>query len=451
VFDGHQRGDTKEAREYHDGDGDAVLDFRDDGELRDEKNAIEARIKLEACSESLRLLYVALTRASHRCYVVAGCYASNRSSKESCRGLLNWLVAGASHVPHAWMDGVASPAQIEEAWLRFAAQLAPHVECAPLPLDAGRPLAVPQPAPETLHAATPPAHIPAPWRIGSFSALHDGAVSESAATDHDAHGDRPRTFAVAPALAPDDILRFPRGARGGECLHAAFERADFTDDATWDDAIAHALRRHPVSLPGVSTPSLARMMSRMLADVVRTELPDGIRLDRIKRERRLTELGFNLPARGLTPHALNALLRSLGYRVDRLTFARLDGYLKGYIDLVFEHAGRYYVADWKSNHLGYAPADYHRPALADAMAEHGYHLQSLLYCVALARYLGRRVPGYRHDAHFGGVFYLFVRGVRPEWRSADGTATGVHFHRPEAATLARLDALLASEDKAASP
>ena len=182
----------------------------------------------------------------------------------------------------------------------------------------------------------------------------------------------------------------------------------------------------------------------MIGDVVRTELTGGIRLDVIPRKRRLTELGFNLPAHGVTANALNALLRALGYAVDRLTFARLDGYLKGYIDLVFEHEGRYYVVDWKSNHLGHSAADYDRPALDDAMAEHGYHLQSLLYCVALARYLAHRVRGYRHDAHFGGVFYLFVRGVRPDWTGVDGTATGVHFHRPEADTLRRLDALLGS-------
>jgi exodeoxyribonuclease V beta subunit len=182
---------------------------------------------------------------------------------------------------------------------------------------------------------------------------------------------------------------------------------------------------------------------------VHTELPGGIRLHGVTRERRLNELGFNVPAHGLTANELNALLRSLGYPVDRLTFARLDGYLKGYIDLVFEHADRYYIVDWKSNHLGYAPADYGRPALAAAMAEHGYHLQSLLYCVALARYLARRVPDYRHDEHFGGVFYLFVRGVRPEWSDADGTATGVHFHRPASATLARLDALLDSKEAGA--
>jgi exodeoxyribonuclease V beta subunit len=76
------------------------------------------------------------------------------------------------------------------------------------------------------------------------------------------------------------------------------------------------------------------------------------------------------------------------------------------------------------------------------MAAYGYHLQALLYSVALARYLAQRLPRYRHDAHFGGVLYLFVRGVRPHWRHADKTATGVYFDRPSAATLARIDALL---------
>jgi exodeoxyribonuclease V beta subunit len=454
VFDGYQRRDRTEGREYHD-HGDAVFDFRDAVELGDEDAAIEAQIGLEGCAESLRLLYVALTRASHRCYIVAGCYAASvfgkPSPKESCRGLLNWLVAGAGRTPDRWTSGDTSAELIERAWQDFADQFAPHVACTPLPLDAGVSLVVARPSPETLHAATPPAHIASPWRIGSFSALHDGAVSESAATDHDARSDRPGELSrAASTLAPDDILRFPRGARAGECLHAAFELVDFTDDATWNDAIEAALRRHPVSLPGATPATLARMMSRMIGDVVRTELTGGIRLDVIPRKRRLTELGFNLPAHGLTANALNALLRALGYAVDRLTFARLDGYLKGYIDLVFEHEGRYYVVDWKSNHVGHSPADYDHAALDDAMAAHGYHLQALLYSVALKRYLAHRLRDYRHDEHFGGVFYLFVRGVRPDWKGVDGTATGVHFHRPEADTLARLDALLdASSDKRA--
>ena len=128
-------------------------------------------------------------------------------------------------------------------------------------------------------------------------------------------------------------------------------------------------------------------------------------------------------------------------RASRSTTSK--GISRAYIDLVFEHGGRYYVLDWKSNHLGYAPADYGPAGLQAAMAEHGYHLQYLLYSLAVDRYLRHRVPGYRHDTHFGGVLYLFVRGVRPDWLNADGTPTGVFHHRPTAGTLARLDALFA--------
>jgi exodeoxyribonuclease V beta subunit len=456
LWDGFRRNDARvEGREYHDGEGNGVLDLRSDDEIGAQKAAIEASIGLEARAESIRLLYVALTRASHRCYVVAGCYSASafgkRSAKESCRSLLNWLIAGTGQAPDAWIDGETRPADIEQAWRNFAAAFAPDVTCSPLPRDAGVPLVVPPTSPETLHAATPPAYIATPWRIGSFSALHDGAISESAAADHDARIDNAAARAAAPELAPGDILRFPRGTHAGDCLHAALERVDFVDAATWDAAIAHALRHHPVSLPNASPSLLARMMSRMIGDVVRTELPDGIRLQTVGRARRLTELGFNLPAHGVTAHALNALLHALGYPVDRLTFARLDGYLKGYIDLVFEHRGRYYILDWKSNHLGNSPSDYEQLALDSAMAQHGYHLQSLLYGVALARYLQQRVPDYRHGKHFGGVFYLFVRGVRPDWRGADGRPTGVHFHRPDAATLARVDALLGADHAGVTP
>ena len=63
--------------------------------------------------------------------------------------------------------------------------------------------------------------------------------------------------------------------------------------------------------------------------------------------------------------------------------------------------------------------------MAAEMARHGYHLQGLLYAVAVHRLLRRRVPGYRFDTHFGGVRYLFVRGMRPGWRQPDGRASGV--------------------------
>ena len=160
-------------------------------------------------------------------------------------------------------------------------------------------------------------------------------------------------------VAPDDILRFPRGPAAGECLHAIFENIDFTDPAGWKGGVDRGLDAHPPFLPGVRTAEqsalLAGMATRMLGNVMSARLPDGIVLGSVPNERRLTELEFCLPSPRVSANALNAMLKAAGYEVPRLTFRDLEGYLKGYIDVVFEHNGRYYVLDWKSNHLGYVP------------------------------------------------------------------------------------------------
>jgi exodeoxyribonuclease V beta subunit len=221
-----------------------------------------------------------------------------------------------------------------------------------------------------------------------------------------------------------------------------FERADFTQPDGWHDAVARALSAHPPARPQAAAASaLADMALRMLRDVTAARLPGGLVLGTVTPDRRLAELEFDLPAPRLSAGALNATLQSLGYDVPRLAFNDLRGYLKGFIDLVFEHADRFYVLDWKSNHLGYTASDYAAAPIAASMAAHAYHLQYLLYTLAVDRYLKLRVPGYRYETHFGGVLYLFVRGVRPDWVDADGAPAGVFHHRPDAGAIARLQRL----------
>ena len=128
-------------------------------------------------------------------------------------------------------------------------------------------------------------------------------------------------------------------------------------------------------------------------------------------------------------------------RVRRLGFAPLAGYLKGFIDMVFEHDGRWYVVDYKSNLLGRQAHDYQAERLVIAMTAHHYFLQYHLYAVALHRYLSMRLPGYDYERHFGGVYYLFVRGMAPEFAPGNGV-----FHdRPRRALIERLSAVLAGE------
>jgi exodeoxyribonuclease V beta subunit len=455
LWDGRiASGGSAEGLEYHDpGEDDrAVMDFRGGAAGDDEIALIKQRIKLETAAETVRLIYVALTRAVFRCYLVAGSYTTmsfgRTSFSESHRSLLNWLVAGDGQAPESWLEGKPSAADIGAGWSRLAANAAPHLAVAPLPAATGAVFEATGAAPESLAALPGPGPIAEGWRIGSYSGLSHGATSEAAATDHDA---RIQPAIAAPSALPaglpaDDILRFPRGAAAGDCLHALFEAVDFTDRSTWEAAIETALAAHPQALAGLPVAlqreRLGRMQNRLLEDVLSSELRAGLRLDSVALARRLTELEFNLPAQSLNAAELNGTLKALGYDVPRLVFGRLAGYLKGFIDLVFEHGGRFYILDWKSNHLGYAQADYGRAGLAEAMAEHGYHLQYLLYTVALQRYLRRRLPGYTYDSHFGGVLYLFVRGVRPGWQGAEGEPAGVFFHRPAQEAIERLDALI---------
>ncbi len=459
LWDGHPStvGEL-EGSEYHDDDGQPVIDFRLD--LDDPVAAeIKSRRQQEKDAEFMRLLYVALTRAVYRCYLVAGCYATlsfgNRSLTQATRSLLNWLVAGQELGYPAWRGHRLPAAAIDAAWQAVADAASPQLSLCELPSATGVPLVTAVLPPESLQALPPPARIPPGWRIGSFSSLQHGADHEASASDHDGHtatapGIARNAAARPPDLAPDDILYFPRGAAAGDCVHALFESIDFTAASEWPRAIEQVLVAYPQSLPGLPAADagkrLARMLRRLLDDVLATTLPDGIVLATVPRRHRLVELGFHLPSAAITAPAINRWLQAHGYRLPGLNFPPLAGYLKGFIDLVFCHADRFYVLDWKSNHLGYTAADYGQERMAAAMSEHGYHLQYLLYCVALHRYLRQRIADYDYERNFGGVLYLFVRGVRPAWQAAAGgerAPCGVYQHRPSASTIASLDALLA--------
>ena len=470
YFGGPPRTDPRrDGVEYHDDAGNGVIDFRRGLDEDFDDDAIKRRRHLESAAEELRLIYVALTRAVHRCTLVAGGYTTHngKRTQEAAVSLLNWLVAGAGVAPARWLEGQHGLDAIAPAWRQLAQRVGGGaIGVAPLPPPQHNVVADDTLAAERIAALAAPRAIGPAWRIGSYSALALGATHDAAAADHDlraqpALDDAPvvpdgsadraaeATADASPGLplAADDVLRFPRGAAAGIAVHALFERADFADPASWPAAVAAAQDAlNGGADPGAGASGHAAMLRRLLDDVLATPLPVGtptpLRLDSVPRARRLVELEFHLPVQRLDAAALNGLLGELGLAAPRLDFATLRGYLKGFIDLVVEHDGRYFIVDWKSNHLGDRTANYGAAALAAAMAAQGYHLQALLYAVALDRLLAQRCAGYDATTHFGGVLYLFVRGVRPGWVQADGSPTGVHFARPSAQALARTAALL---------
>lgn len=446
LWDGYRstRSDTPDLLEYHDGVGTPTLDFRP--EARDDVG-IKALRRDEAAAETLRLIYVALTRAVHRCYLIAGCYrrlpSDQGCAKQSLSSMLNWLAAGDGQNIDRWFDAKIQPEMIERAWRRLAGGSEGDCVVDGLPDLSDVPGFQPAMAPEALTARSAPGPIAETWNRGSFSGMIRDKPLDAGAADHDAETALPASASsdTGPAPEGDDILAFPRGPAAGECLHHLFQHIDFTDPAGWEVAIEQALALHPQGTGTAGPQALRPMLRGMLQDVLSTDLRSGLKLATIAPKYRLSELEFTLPAGGLQPAALNRFLAQHGYPVGRLDFRTVTGYLSGAIDLVFRHGGQYFLLDWKSNHLGDTSQNYARDRLQQAMTQHAYRLQYLLYTVALHRYLERRLPDYDYGSHFGGVFYLFVRGVRPAWWHPDGPA-GVCFDRPSEEVVTGLDRLI---------
>jgi len=467
---------------YYDSNLGSVHDFRSENDPGFDPKLVKASHREDQSAEFLRLVYVALTRAVQRCYVVVGCYQTRikdaLKTSESQRALLNWMVAGNGLSPDQWFANPPTPEDIHMAWQRLASQPDSHIALSDLPLENESVAPLSGTVATDFAALPPPQHLPPGWWTGSYSGLIHGIRHEQGAIDHDARIAGDAVESPMPNMVPadNDILLFPRGPEAGECLHSVFENADFTDEATWPTAIAVGLRhlqafqgarrtdaaKHTNGTGSMGDPYLKpkpnpipdtqhAMLTQMLTDVLNTPLLQStvaaafcspLTLRSVSNQRRLTEMEFLMPSAALDARTLRNTLQTLGYPAPALEFGQLRGFLKGFIDLVFEHDGRYFVLDWKSNHLGTLPQSYTRPALENAMQAHAYHLQYLLYCVALHRYLALRIKNYTFESHFGGVLYLFIRGVRPGWKDAHGNPTGVYFDRPSAQAIAQLSELL---------
>jgi exodeoxyribonuclease V beta subunit len=424
---------------YHDParDNEPVLDLG--SEQVEQHRALAHR---EAFAESLRLAYVALTRARHRCYLIWG------RIKEAEGSALAWLL-------HAPPDaGAGDPlaaahehfTRLGEAGMRrdlerLATKAGGAIAIEELPAERAERYRPPTPAAETLAARALGRAIERGWAVSSYSAIATGRADEQ--PDYDETREPRRT---PPADGARSIAAFPRGARAGICLHAIFEHVDFAeaDDPALDALVDRTLRAH--GFDTVWSPVVTDTVRRTLATPL--DETGTLRLAGITRERRVDELEFYYPVADLRSEKLRALLAQHGIagaapeHLEQIRFAPLHGYLKGFIDLVFEAHGRFYIADYKSNWLGATPQDYRADVLARVMGDEAYYLQYLIYTVAVHRYLHLRIPDYDYDRHFGGVFYLFVRGLDPSL----GHGSGVFRDRPARALIDALDRYLGGSE-----
>ncbi len=376
----------------------------------------------ERLAENLRLLYVALTRARNRCYFVWGGFNQAGTSAPA------WLLHHPPNEPSALKESLDAhfkelddPAMLADLASLCVASVRedgqPVIRAVPIP----QPVAAPyRPQGNSAADLVPRAfggRIPRDWRITSFSYLTAKLLDE--VPDHDRAEPPGPPAATTGDAEPSGIFAFPRGTNAGSCLHKIFEGLDFTetDPAKVSNLVAATLRDYGFDAARF-TPAVCENLRRVLDVPLELGNPD-FTLAHIPNAARLNELEFLFPVEQLTPALVRGLFdgdispEEFRRQLQRLDFASGGGFVKGYIDLVFEHGGRFYLADWKSNWLGHCAEEYHAAAMNAEMAAKFYPLQYHLYCVALHHYLAHRVPGYDYDRHFGGVFYLFLRGIDP--------------------------------------
>ncbi|HIH9934097.1 TPA: exodeoxyribonuclease V subunit beta [Klebsiella pneumoniae] len=397
----------------------AVLDLGQD----------EASLELaeaERLAEDLRLLYVALTRAVWHCSLGVAPLSSRKSGNSDFHlsALGRLLQAGEA------MDAAGLAARLADfCHGDIALQIPGELDLTPWQAPAAT---IPR-----LSARELQRRIADDWRVTSYSGLQQHGFSGGQdllpRLDVDAAG--VGEVVEEPQLTPH---QFPRGAAPGTFLHSLFEELDFTQP------VPEGWMAEKLQLSGFDA-QWAPVLTDWLGGVLKTRLPGpDIALNQLAARDKQVEMAFYLPiAQLLTAERLDALIRQydpLSADTPPLDFRQVRGMLKGFIDLVFRHEGRYYLLDYKSNWLGEDREAYTRPAMEQAMRAHRYDLQYQLYSLALHRYLRHRLADYDYDRHFGGVIYLFLRGM-------DGQegGQGIFTTRPVRPLIDGLDQLFAGE------
>ncbi len=404
--------------------------------------------RTERRAESMRLLYVAITRARNRCYLVWG------------------DLPGAPNSPLGYLLNADAPAPGPDEKLPTPPEAGTAGALAVLARKAEGAVAVrPLPAAETATAVTAESgprltpersltrRIDRDWAIASFSSLIRGPkAAGDVAKDRDQGLSSEASPAEGPSpgasdgTRPDAIHLFPKGAHAGNFFHRLFEVMDYGParqgerDACVAAELAHFGFDSKWAMPVI------QLIERVLATPL-TSAPATFSLNRLEAQDCVKEMPFGFPLRPIKARQLWAAFnhhppplfeKGLGPWLQKLDFTLSGGYLRGFIDLVFRFQGRYYLLDWKSNHLGDRFTDYNPLRIREVMAEEFYFLQYHLYVLALDQYLRLRLPGYTYENDFGGVFYLFIRGMHPQ----NEAGSGIFFDRPPSGLVDALRAKL---------
>ncbi|WP_449431168.1 exodeoxyribonuclease V subunit beta [Pseudomonas putida] len=414
---------------WHDSQGNAHLTLTPDQEQI-------ARADDERLAEDLRLLYVALTRAQHACWLgVADLKRGNQKNSQLHRSALGYLLGGGL--------ALATSGQLA-GWLQALAAACPHIACPGLPEANEQAYRMPNAEYQLLPARKPRRAAAEHWWIASYSALRVGEQTLGADSSQaqqlldDEVGDGQMLREVA--AEGGDIHRFPRGPNPGTFLHGLLEwagREGFDEVSRNPELIERTVGQRCNRRDWTGwIPTLSHWLQHLLSEPLPMQAVEAS-LTLAKLRHYQIEMEFWFASHQVDAEQLDRLVARYTHPGAARPAAQptlLNGMFKGFIDLAFELDGRYYVADYKSNWLGPDIQAYDSMAMEKAILEHRYDLQYVLYLLALHRQLRARLPDYDYDRDVGGALFIFLRG-------ANSSGHGVYFAKPPRALIEALDQL----------
>ncbi|MGB5993519.1 MAG: 3'-5' exonuclease, partial [Desulfobacterales bacterium] len=382
----------------------------------------------ERLAENLRLLYVAITRAIHKCYLVWGRF--NTTETSAIAYLLHYKGQTEDILRENLLTSLREDVfekneeDLSEDLKQLSNKSEGSIKIVPLPLDDTMEYLAGEDKKEGSSCRHFSGKIDATWNISSFSHLISQRTLDAELPDRDVTHDvyTPITGNDLHLYKNENIFSFPKGTRAGIFFHDVFEHLDFAESCAEEriKLISNKLKEYRFESKWL------KPVCAMVDNVLSVPLcinKTTLMLSSVQCRNRINEMEFYFPLKPVSPNRLRKIFADYGGidlvndfpdRLGKLNFSLTKGFMKGYIDMVFYDQDRFWLVDWKSNYLGNSVEDYGKNVLNNVMSKNFYILQYHLYVIALHQYLQLRIPEFSYERHIGGVYYIFIRGVDPD-------------------------------------
>ena len=421
----------------------------------------------ENLEELMRFMYVALTRSKYLCYVFWG--NINKGSKKNTSAL-DYMFYSNSEVLKAEKGNISKTLSncVKAIKVTNTPPALTDVQAEHIQLDiydTNQKFDIKKYSPEvfdkkndfeakTINRESPDNN----WKISSFSSIvphasesmilvsqkdyDESDIADSAEIEQD--------FVQKTKL---NIFNFPAGAKTGTCWHEIFEEMDFSSsDDEIKDLVETKLIKYRLNEYESERANKENIIcvQKMVKNVLNTTMnPDSdLKLKKISNKNKLPEMEFLFSLKkGIDTKRLysfiNSYAKEKGFILNEFSKTLRDklinGYMTGFIDLIFRYEDKYYIIDWKSNKLNGTPEGFTTSGLKSEISKHYYFLQYLIYTVAVDKYLQAHIENYDYNIHFGGVYYIFLRGVD----SSESSERGFFFDKPDKKYINELAGILA--------